>query len=72
MTSFLLGFIIYGFTISGLVIPSYSELNRIARESGFPNDLRTQGVISGIFSSTWSLGYVLINYSEQFKKKAER
>jgi len=31
----------------------------ILRNYGFPDDLRTQGLISGIFSSVFSLGYLL-------------
>jgi len=33
---------------------------KIAGEAGYPtNDLRTHGIISGVFSSVWSLGAML-------------
>lgn len=53
------GFVAFGFSLGGLVIPVYSQLNKIALENGYSNDLRTQGLISGIFSSVWSLGSLI-------------
>jgi hypothetical protein len=53
---FLAGFVTFGVSIGGLIIPVYSELVKIALENGYENGLKTQGVISGIFSSVWSLG----------------
>lgn len=53
------GFIAFGFSLGGLVIPVYSQLNEIALSHGYANDLRTQGLISGIFSSVWSLGSLI-------------
>lgn len=31
-------------------------MNSLNRSKGYPNDLRTQGLISGTFSSVWSSG----------------
>lgn len=56
---FLTAFIVYGVSIGGLVIPVYSELVKIATHNGYPNDLRTQGIISGIFSSIFSAGALI-------------
>lgn len=53
------GFVAFGFSLGGLVIPVYSQLNEIALSHGYANDLRTQGLISGIFSSVWSLGSLI-------------
>ena len=47
----------YGISIGALIIPVYSDLARIAGVHGYPNDLRTQGLISGIFSSIFSTGF---------------
>lgn len=56
---FLLAFLVYSIGIGGLVIPSYSEITSIAVNHGYPNDLRLQGLIGGIFGSVWSLGALL-------------
>lgn len=53
------GFVAFGFSLGGLVIPVYSQLYRIALKHGYSNDLRTQGLISGVFSSVWSLGALI-------------
>ena len=54
---FLTAFVVYGISIGALIIPVYSDLARIAGVYGYPNDLRTQGLISGIFSSIFSTGF---------------
>ncbi|RNA42714.1 MFS-type transporter SLC18B1 [Brachionus plicatilis] len=56
LLTFMMGYLGFGLSIGGLAIPGYSELLRIATENGYANDLRTQGVISGLFSSIWSSG----------------
>lgn len=53
---FLSGFIAFGISLGGLTIPVYSQLLKIAYTKGYPNDLRTQGLISGVFTSVWGLG----------------
>lgn len=57
---FISAFFLFGFSFGGLIIPVYSQLMKIAGEAGYPvADLRTQGIISGVFSSVWSLGAML-------------
>jgi len=53
---FLPALICFGLALGGLTIPVYSHLLQIAYAKGYPKDLRTQGLISGVFSSLWSLG----------------
>lgn len=59
LSTFLTGFIIFAISYTGLIIPVYSELNKIARSAGYPNDLRTQGLISGLFGAIHSLGALI-------------
>jgi hypothetical protein len=75
LSTFLIGYFIFGVGFSGLTVPAYSELNKIATwvnnkniflkcdlierlisnsKSGYPNDLRTHGLISGLFSGVHS------------------
>lgn len=57
---FISAFFLFGFAFGGLLIPVYSELMQIAGEAGYPvDDLRTHGIISGVFNSVWSLGAML-------------
>lgn len=59
MSTFLTGFVTFAISYTGLIIPVYSELNKIARSAGYPNDLRTQGLISGLFGAIHSLGALI-------------
>lgn len=59
LSTFLTGFVIFAISYTGLIIPVYSELNKIARSAGYPNDLRTQGLISGLFGAIHSLGALI-------------
>jgi len=59
LSTFLVGFVIFAISYTGLIIPVYSELNRIAKQQGYPNDLRTQGLISGLFGCIHSLGALI-------------
>jgi MFS family permease len=59
LSTFLMGFVIFAISYTGLIIPVYAELNMIARKHGYPNDLRTQGLISGLFGAIHSLGALI-------------
>lgn len=59
LSTFLIGFGLFAISYTGLIIPVYAELNSIALASGYPNDLRTQGLISGLFGGIHSLGALL-------------
>jgi hypothetical protein len=66
---FLTAFVMYGISFGALAVPVYSDLVRIAGAHGYPNDLRTQGLVSGIFSSIFSTGFdfdsfiLIVNFS---------
>lgn len=67
---FLIGYILFAIAYTGNMVPVYSELSKISIKHGYPNDLRTQGLISGIFSATHSLaafiGPMLGGFSVQY------
>lgn len=52
---FLIGYILFAIAYTGNMVPVYSELTKISVAHGYPNDIRTQGLISGIFSAVHSL-----------------
>lgn len=56
LSTFVGGYILFGASFSGLIVPVYAELVKIAETYGYPKDLRTQGLISGLFSCVYSLG----------------
>ena len=56
LSTFLIGYLIFGISFSGLIVPVYSELTRIATSNGYPKDLRTHGLISGLFNAVYSSG----------------
>lgn len=56
LPTFLIGYLIFGVSFSGLIVPVYSELTRIATNNGYPKDLRTHGLISGLFNAVYSSG----------------
>jgi len=51
--------IFFGIFLSGSIIPTYAELTKIANKRGFQNNIKLQGLLSGIFNSSWSLGALL-------------
>lgn len=59
LSIFLLGYGLFSVSFGGLIIPVYSELLVNACINGYPNDLRTQGLISGLFSLVYSLGAMI-------------
>lgn len=54
LSTFLMGYILFGISYTGIMVPVYTELTRISKIHGYPSDLRTQGVISGLFSCVHS------------------
>lgn len=50
------------------MVPVYSDLNKISIKHGYPKDLRTQGLISGIFSCVHSMAYEKIAYLNLIRK----
>jgi len=59
LSTFLFGFGLFVVSYTGLIIPVYAELITIALDNGYPNDMKTQGLISGIFGAINSLGALL-------------
>lgn len=59
LNTFLIGYTLFGISFSGLVIPIYAELIDSACSHGYPNDIRTKGIISGIFASVYSSGALI-------------
>ncbi|KAK3923552.1 MFS-type transporter SLC18B1 [Frankliniella fusca] len=51
-----LGLIIHGFGLSCLMVPTFSDAISSAVVAGFPDDLTTYGVVSGLWASSFALG----------------
>ncbi|KAF6035613.1 SLC18B1 [Bugula neritina] len=51
--------ILFGVGASGLMIPLFPLLHRMARSGGLPDNLQTFGLVSGLFTSGFSLGAFL-------------
>ncbi|XP_073984851.1 MFS-type transporter SLC18B1-like isoform X2 [Rhodnius prolixus] len=52
----IIGLVIHGFGIAGLMVPTFIDSICSAIAAGFPDDLSTYGVISGLWSSSFALG----------------
>ena len=51
----ILGMVVQGMFIS-CIIGVFGEMSRIATRMGMPDDTATQGILSGVWSSSFSLG----------------
>lgn len=59
MLLIVLGLIIQGLALAMICVPTFVDSMRAAFESGFPNDIHTYGLLSGIWSSSFALGAFL-------------
>ena len=62
----LLWLLILGLVVQGLflscIVGVFGEMNRITTRMGMPDDIATQGIVSGVFSSSFSIGSALQTY----------
>lgn len=52
----IVGLVIHGLGIAALLVSSFTDALRCAIAHGFPNNLETYGLISGLWTSTFALG----------------
>ncbi|XP_039295920.1 MFS-type transporter SLC18B1-like isoform X4 [Nilaparvata lugens] len=52
----IVGLVIHGLGIAALLVSSFTDALRCAISHGFPNNLETYGLISGLWTSTFALG----------------
>ncbi|XP_015604899.1 MFS-type transporter SLC18B1 [Cephus cinctus] len=52
----ILGLVIHGLGMSAQLVASFTDALRISISYGFPNNLETYGLISGLWTSTFALG----------------
>ncbi|KAJ9589247.1 hypothetical protein L9F63_017546, partial [Diploptera punctata] len=52
----IVGLVMEGFGTAAIMVPCFSDILSAAYKRGFPNDLSTYGVVSGIWASAFSLG----------------
>ncbi|XP_043923088.1 MFS-type transporter SLC18B1-like [Protopterus annectens] len=51
--------VVMGIFSSGAFVPSFAGILLSAKNHGFEDNLRTLGLVSGLFTSLWSLGNVI-------------
>uniref|UniRef100_A0A0A9Z5S3 Major facilitator superfamily (MFS) profile domain-containing protein n=1 Tax=Lygus hesperus TaxID=30085 RepID=A0A0A9Z5S3_LYGHE len=56
LTLCIVGLVIHGFGLAGLMVPTFIDSICSAVAAGFPDDISTYGVISGLWSSSFALG----------------
>ncbi|CAL4156364.1 unnamed protein product, partial [Meganyctiphanes norvegica] len=47
----------YGTGYGAVFVVAFNGLLNVAKDNGFPNNIETQGLVSGIFTSTFSFGF---------------
>uniref|UniRef100_A0A8D8VZN9 MFS-type transporter SLC18B1 n=1 Tax=Cacopsylla melanoneura TaxID=428564 RepID=A0A8D8VZN9_9HEMI len=52
----ILGLVIHGLGLGCIMVPTFIDALRSAIEAGFPDDLSTYGMLSGLWSSSFALG----------------
>lgn len=52
----IIGLVIHGLGIGCVMVPTFIDALRSAIDAGFPDDLSTYGMLSGLWSSSFALG----------------